>query len=70
MLVMDEKGNFTGRYVTKIGSKYKNQWWDLRKQLYHEDGTGWREYIYKDNIDDYTKEELQYNKDLHKRKRA
>ena len=70
MLVMDNDGSFTGRYVTKIGSKYKNQWWDLRKQLYHEDGTGWREYIYKDNIEDYTKEELEYNKDLYKRKRA
>tara|TARA_R100001463_G_scaffold2990_3_gene12396 strand:+ start:8270 stop:13954 length:5685 start_codon:yes stop_codon:yes gene_type:complete len=68
MLLMDEKGKFTGRYVQKIGSKYRNQWWAIRQQLYYEDGTGWRKYIYKDNVDDYTKEELAHNKDLHKRK--
>jgi hypothetical protein len=69
MLITDEKGNFTGRYVQKIGSKYRNQWWDLRQKLYHEDGTGWREYIYKDNESDYSNEELEHNRDLYKRKK-
>ena len=63
-------GKFDGQYVQKIGSKYRNLWWDIRKELYHEDGTGWRTYIYKDNEDDYSQEEKDYNKDLYKRKKA
>ena len=64
MLVFDKEGKFTGQTVQKIGYQYEAQWKDSRQKLYEADGVTWREYILKDNIEDYTKEELTQNKEL------
>ena len=63
MLVYDDEGNFTGRYVKKIGRKYHDQQRKLREPLYDETGE-WKEYIYNAN-GSYTKEELDHNKKLY-----
>ena len=64
MLDYDKDGNFTGRYVKEIGYQYWSLRYDIRKDLYEEDGT-WKEYIIKDNYEDYTEAERKYNKDLY-----
>tara|TARA_R110001606_G_scaffold377235_2_gene536208 strand:+ start:20713 stop:26313 length:5601 start_codon:yes stop_codon:yes gene_type:complete len=64
MLVFDKEGKFTGKTVQKIGYQYDAQWKDARQKLYEADGTTWREYILKDNVEDYTKEELAQNIEL------
>jgi hypothetical protein len=64
MLQYDKDGNFTGRYIKEIGYKYWGTRYDIRKDLYEEDGT-WKEYIVKDNYEDYTEAEKKYNQDLY-----
>tara|TARA_R100000988_G_scaffold101714_1_gene75204 strand:- start:1268 stop:5272 length:4005 start_codon:yes stop_codon:yes gene_type:complete len=63
MLVFDKDNNFTGKYVREIGWEYDRRWMEIRDKLFDEQGN-WKEYIYKDNKEDYTTEELKYNKEL------
>ena len=63
MLVFDKDGNFTGKYVKEVGWEYDRRWMEIRDKLFDEQGN-WKEYIYKDNKEDYTPEELAYNKEL------
>ena len=63
MLVYKD-GNFTGRYVQKVGANYYNKIDELREPLYDEEGI-WKEYIYNAN-GRYTDEQLNYNKELFK----
>ena len=69
MLTFDKNGNFTGKYVQEIGYEYDRRWAEIRENLVDEDGS-WREYIYKDNKEDYTQEELEWNKSITKARRA
>ena len=68
MLVFDDKGNFTGRYVQRIGGNYYNKIDELREPLYDENGV-WKEYRYNAN-GRYTPEDLEYNKQLFKDRKA
>lgn len=69
MLNYDKDGNFTGTYVKRIGQKYEAQWSTLR---YNDKGESiFKEpYVYKDNLEDYTDEELAYNKKLYDERKA
>jgi len=68
MLMFDEKGEFTGRYVTKIGKNYTAKQKEIRSKLYDENGP--RKYITIENKDDATPEQLEHNKQLAKDKAA
>ena len=67
MLQFDNDNKFTGRYVKQIGYQYWGKRYDLRKELINPDGS-WKNYIVKDNKNDYTEEELNYNKNLYQAK--
>ena len=69
MLNFDEDGNFLGTYVKKIGPQYNAQWTSLR---YDEQGESIfrQQYIYKDNLEDYTDEELAFNRKLYEKRKA
>jgi len=69
MLNYDKDGNFLGTYVKRIGQKYDAQWTQLR---YNERGESIFKdpYIYKDNLEDYTQEELEYNRKLYEQRKA
>lgn len=62
MLEFDEEGNFTGRYVTKVGKNYTNKLKELRSKLY--DDNGYRKFISIDNIDEATEQQIEHNKQL------
>lgn len=69
MLVYDKEGNFTGRYVQRIGNQYYKKLYALRNELYDKDGN-WMEYKYIPNIDDASAQDLKYNRDLYLKKKA
>ena len=60
MLEFDEKGEFTGRYVTKTGKIYYTKQHEIRSKLY--DDNGYREFITIENREHATDEQLEYNK--------
>ena len=62
MLDFDSEGNFTGRYVTKIGRKYREIQKEKRSKLF--DKNGWKNFISIENIEDATPQQLEYNKQL------
>ena len=64
MLQFDADGNFTGRYVQKIGYTYWKKRYDIRQPLFDEEGK-WKEYIYIENLADARPEDIEYNKKLH-----
>ena len=65
----DKDGNFLGTYVKKIGPAYSAQWTQLR---YDENGESIfkQDYIYKDNLEDYSDEELEHNRKLYEKRKA
>ena len=65
MIILDEKGNHTGRYVQAIGEKYYSKLEALKVDLYDENGN-WKEYIEIDDISKADPEDLKFNKDLFK----
>jgi hypothetical protein len=69
MLNFDKDNNFLGTYVKKIGPQYDAQWTSLR---YDQNGESIfkKQYIYKDNIEDLTDEDIAYNKELYKQRKA
>ena len=68
MLNFDSQGNFKGTYVDRIGPQYDALFSEVRSLLTDDRGE-WKEYIVKSNLEDYTKEELQYNKELKEARR-
>jgi hypothetical protein len=64
MLVMGPDGIPTGHYVTKMGQQYVKMEENLLDKLKDEVGDP-LEYVVKDNIDDYTNKELEYNRKLY-----
>jgi len=68
MLDFDESGEFTGRYLTKIGRQYKDKLHELRSKLY--DDNGFKKFITIENEEDATPEQLEYNKQLARDKAA
>ena len=69
MIVMDETGLPTGRYVQKIGQKYYSLKDELLKGLRDEDGDP-LEYVIKDKLKDLTEEEIKHNQALYAAKKA
>jgi hypothetical protein len=69
MLVYNDKNEFTGRYVRKIGYQYYKKLYALRNELVDEKGE-WMNYISIPNIEDATPEELAFNRNLLKKKQA
>ena len=63
MMVMDSNGEWTGRYVKRIGYQYYSKLDELQKNLQDADGTPLR-YIERTNLEDYTKDDLEHNKKL------
>ena len=63
MLNFDKDGKFKGTYVQEIGPQYDALFMEVRSKLF-DDKSGWKDYIIKSNLEDYTKEELEYNKEL------
>lgn len=66
MLEFDDDGNFTGRYVTKVGKNYTDKQREVRSKLYDENG--FRKYITIENKEEATDEQLNHNKQLAKDK--
>lgn len=64
MLELDEDGEFTGRYVQKLGTQYYNKLRELRSELFDEDGN-WKTYREIEDIDEASKEDIEYNKKLY-----
>tara|TARA_R100001463_G_scaffold37357_5_gene80247 strand:+ start:2120 stop:8017 length:5898 start_codon:yes stop_codon:yes gene_type:complete len=64
MLVYDEHGKFTGRYVQKIGNEYYDKLQKLRDELTDVNGE-WKQYTYHPDVSDYTQEQLERNKEIH-----
>lgn len=69
MLDKDDQGNYTGRYVQKIGKQFYDKLYKLTNALLDKEGNS-REYIYIDNIKNASKEDLEHNKALQKDKKA
>ena len=67
MHMLNEKGEWEGRYVKEIGYQYYSKLDQLMKALQDSDGNPFR-YIEKTNVKDYTQEELEHNKKLAKAK--
>ena len=64
MQTIDENGEWTGRYVKEIGYQYYRKLDELADNLRNSDGVP-IQYIEKDNLDDYTPEEIEHNKKLY-----
>ena len=67
MMVMDEKGEWSGQYVRPIGYQYYSKLNELYSKLSDSDGNKLR-YIEKANEKDYTDTEREHNKKLAKAK--
>lgn len=65
MIVLDEKGNHTGRYVQAIGNKYYDKLEALKVELYDENNN-WKEYKEIEDINEADPEDLEFNKKLFK----
>ena len=63
MLNFDKDGNFKGTYVEQIGPQYDALFNEVRAELTDDRGE-WKDYIVKANLEDYTKEELEWNKKI------
>ena len=63
MLQFDKDGKFTGRYVKEIGYQYWRRRSEVLEKLKTVTGET-KKYIIKDNLEDYTDEEIKYNKEL------
>ena len=63
MLVYDKDGNFTGRYVQKIGYQYYKKFYELRNKLV-DNNNNWLEYINIPNLDDAKVEDIKFNQEL------
>ena len=61
MLVFDKDGNFTGKYVEKIGEQYNIREREALDAMRDSDGE-MLQYIYKDNVEDYTPADIAHNK--------
>ena len=60
MLQFDEDGNFTGRYVKRLGRKYYKDMYDLRSKLFDENGNK-LEYRTITDVNTARKEDIEYN---------
>jgi hypothetical protein len=69
MLVYDKDGNFTGRYVQKIGYQYYKMFYDLRNKLV-DNNNNWLEYINIPNLDDAKVEDIKFNQELFANRQA
>jgi len=69
MLVYDKDNKFTGRYVQKIGYQYYKMFYDLRNNLVDNNGN-WLEYINIPNLDDAKVEDIRFNQELYKNRKA
>lgn len=67
MLQFDPDGKFTGRYVKQIGYQYWRRRSEILEKLKDQSGIP-KEYIVKDNIEDYTADDIKYNKELKRAK--
>tara|TARA_R110002012_G_scaffold142603_3_gene300691 strand:- start:3075 stop:8666 length:5592 start_codon:yes stop_codon:yes gene_type:complete len=63
MLVFDKDDKFTGRYVKEIGYQYWRRRSEVLDKSKNANGEP-KKYIVKDNLEDYTAEEIKYNKEL------
>ena len=63
MQMMDENGEWNGRYIKEIGFQYYSKLDQLNKALQDSDGNPFR-YIEYTNIQDYTQADLEHNKKL------
>lgn len=63
MLVFDDNGDFTGRYVQRLGKEYYKKQHDLRDKLYDENGNP-KEYRDVTDLDTASPEDIKYNKEL------
>jgi LysM repeat protein len=68
MIVRDEKGLPTGRYVQKIGKQYYDLQREASEGLKDEDGEP-LEYVIKDKLSNMTKEEIEHNKKVYAAKK-
>jgi hypothetical protein len=64
MKVFDENGKFTGRYVQKIGSKYWDLYWKMKRQLYDKDGER-KQYIPINDPTTADPKDIKYNQELY-----
>jgi len=69
MLVYDKDGNFTGRYVQKIGYQYYKMFYDLRNKLV-DNNNNWLEYINIPNLDDAKVQDIKFNQELFANRQA
>ena len=69
MLVYDKDGNFTGRYVQKIGYQYYKMFYELRNKLV-DNNNNWMEYISIPNLDDAKVQDIKFNQELFANRQA
>jgi len=65
MLQYDADGNFTGRYIQKIGYDYWRLRYEAREKTKDAEGE-WREYIFIEDMKNARPEDIETNKEIHK----
>lgn len=69
MKVFDKAGKFTGRYVTRIGSKYYDMYYELKNKTKEKNGEN-KQYIPITDVASASEDDLNYNMALHNAKKA